>query len=219
MQKKISVWCKFLRFLNVSLFLPRVKAVSFLAKCKLTLLITQNQWLADYNECPCSHGCTGSSADPWSDAQSAESSVAEHSVCLVLTGNAPDSELGRGNCCKGLFCLFYFPTSGKKLKLLLLVVTVFTLNFKYKQKSTNGAWSDEAKLTSRYFYFHVSWNIAMILCSCLILLPSANTCVTYQVDVHAPMLSASRANTRDACSGLPDWSPVPGILLVTCPPV
>lgn len=40
----------------------------------------------------------------------------------------------------------------------------------------------------------------MTLYSCLILLPSANTCVTYKVDVHAPMLSASRANTRDTCS-------------------
>lgn len=29
---------------------------------------------------------------------------------------------------------------------------------------------------------------------------SANTCVTYKVDVHALMLSASRANTRDTCS-------------------
>lgn len=40
----------------------------------------------------------------------------------------------------------------------------------------------------------------MTLWSCLIWLPSANTCVTYQVDARVPMLSASRANTRDACS-------------------
>lgn len=40
----------------------------------------------------------------------------------------------------------------------------------------------------------------MTFYSRLILLPSANTCVTYKVDVQALMLSASRANTRDTCS-------------------
>lgn len=51
-----------------------------------------------------------------------------------------------------------------------------------------------------YLCFNASYKIAMILCSCLILFPSANTCVTYMVDVHALMLSASRATTRDTCS-------------------